>query len=75
MDIVTDIIKQATLSKYKLDSKLGIKFGTRLGTNTQKILLYIDEDRYITIKELSEKVKMSTTAVENNIKKLKNLNS
>ncbi|MFO7992030.1 MAG: winged helix-turn-helix transcriptional regulator [Thermoplasmata archaeon] len=47
------------------------KLGERLGENEEKILESISIDPHITIKELSEELKISTTAVENNIKKLK----
>ncbi len=45
--------------------------GEKLGENEVKILESISSDPHITIQQLSEEVQISTTAVENNIKKLK----
>ncbi len=43
----------------------------KLGENEIKILESISSNPQITIKQLSETLQISTTAVENNIKKLK----
>ncbi len=50
---------------------LGEKLGEKLGENQKKILNLVKEDRFITIPELSRGLKISTTAIENNIVKLK----
>ena len=47
------------------------KLGEKLGENEVKILESISSDPHITIQQLSEEVQIITTAVENNIKKLK----
>jgi ATP-dependent DNA helicase RecG len=55
----------------KLGVRLGEKLGVKLGENEIKILKLIRDNKYITTKELSEHIKISTTAVDNNISKLK----
>ena len=60
-------VKQKNLGEK--DEKLGLKL--KLSKNRQTILDIIKENRSITITLLSEKVGISTTAIENNIKFLK----
>lgn len=55
----------------KLGEKLGVRLGEKLGENELKILKLMEDNKYITTKELSEHIKISTTAVDNNISKLK----
>ncbi len=55
----------------KWSERLGEKLGARLGENEEKILDLIIKDNYITTKELSDKIGISTTAIDNNIAKLK----
>ena len=55
----------------KVPEKLGDKLGVKLGENEIKILKLMEDNKYITTKELSEHIKISTTAVDNNITKLK----
>ncbi|MFO7793272.1 MAG: winged helix-turn-helix transcriptional regulator [Candidatus Saliniplasma sp.] len=50
---------------------MGERLGEKLGENEIKILESISSNPQITIKQLYEKLQISTTAVENNIKKLK----
>ena len=50
---------------------MGDKLGVKLGENEIKIIELMRENKYITTKELSEHIKISTTAVDNNISKLK----
>jgi len=45
--------------------------GEKLGENEEKILEIILKDKFVTISELSKSLNISTTAVENNISKLK----
>jgi len=45
--------------------------GEKLGENEIRILESISSNPHITIKQLSEELQISTTAVKNNIKKLK----
>ena len=52
-------------------TKLGEKLGVKLGVNGEKIINLISKNKEITAKALSEKIKISLTAVENNIAKLK----
>ncbi|MCK5774396.1 MAG: putative DNA binding domain-containing protein [Thermoplasmata archaeon] len=47
------------------------KLGEKLGENEERILALIIEDQTIPITDIAEKIGISTTAVENNIKKLK----
>ena len=47
------------------------KVGKRLGINQLKIIIVIFTNKEITIDELSTELDISTTAIENNIKKLK----
>ena len=54
----------------KVPKKLGIKLGVKLGENEIKILELMRDNKHITTKELSEHIKISTTAVDNNISKL-----
>ena len=51
---------------------MGEKVGRKLSKNESRIIDEIARDKYVTIKMLSEELSLSTTAVENNIKKLKN---
>jgi ATP-dependent DNA helicase RecG len=55
----------------KWTKKLGEKLGEKLGKNEIKIIGLMKESKYITTKELSGHIKISTTAIENNISKLK----
>jgi len=54
-----------------LEEKLGEKFGEKFGENELAIAKEISKDPKITISELSQIVGISTTAIENNITKLK----
>ena len=47
------------------------KLGEKLGENEKKILEFISQNKNITTKELSKEIGISTTAIENNITKLK----
>ena len=51
--------------------EVGRKWGKYLGRNELRILEAINSDPHITINGLSEKIGIGTTAVENNLKKLK----
>lgn len=57
--------------KLKLGEKLGKKLGEKLGENEWNILERVYEKPTVTIKELSQLIGISTTAIENNISKLK----
>ncbi len=58
----------------KLGERLGKKLGERLGENSLKIIFFMKENKKVSIKELSEKVGISETAIEKNISKLQGLN-
>ena len=45
--------------------------GVKLGVNEEKILKNVIKNRFVTIAELSKTLEISTTAVENNLTKLK----
>jgi len=47
------------------------KLGEKLGENEVKIIELMKENKYITAKELSGHIKISTTAIDKNISKLK----
>lgn len=51
--------------------KVGEGLGEKLGENEKKILSLVGENPDITIPKIAESLKISTTAVENNLKKLK----
>jgi len=53
---------------------LGEKLGEKLGENQVKIIEAISGNSKVTIDEMSESIGISTTAVENNISKLKEKN-
>ena len=55
----------------KLGKWLGDRLGEKLGDNQKKIIELMHQDKYISIPQIAEKVGISTTAVENNIAKLK----
>lgn len=65
------------LKKYNDYSKLGNgkrlveRLVVKLAESQRKILEFVKEDPYITIKELSQKIGISTTAVDKNIVLLK----
>lgn len=47
------------------------KLGEKLGENENRIVEIVVTNKFVTIPELSKMLKISTTAVENNIAKLK----
>ncbi len=55
----------------RLGEALGEKLGERVGENQKKIIELMGQDKLISIPQIAEKVGISTTAVENNIAKLK----
>ena len=50
---------------------MGEKLGEKLNKNQQYIIEMISKNPYTTINELSKKIEISTTAIENNLKKLR----
>ena len=52
---------------------MGIKLGIKLGINAEKILEAMSENGHITAKKLSEQLGISTTAIDAQIRKLKEL--
>jgi len=54
--------------------RLGGKLGEKLGENSKAILGFMLEEPHITIPEIAKKAGISETAVQNNIKKLKERN-
>lgn len=50
---------------------MGEKLGVRLGENEARILQLIQENSFITIPEMAQALRISSTAVENNLAKLK----
>lgn len=66
-----NFLKTTFITNLSPNPKLGVKLGDKLGVNRQKILELMSETPEITIIELSDKIGISTTAIENNIKYLK----
>jgi len=58
-------------AKKRLGEKLGEGLGVKLGENEAKILRLIVADKFVTINSIAKSVGISTTAVENNLTKLK----
>jgi len=69
--LVELIYKNPKISKKELGVKLGEKLGVKLGENEAEILRILAENNNATSKQLSVIIGISTTAVENNIAKLK----
>jgi len=63
--------KSSLSTKEEIGGKLGERLGERLGENQKKILILINQNKFITIPELSGNLKISTTAIEKNLAKLK----
>jgi predicted HTH transcriptional regulator len=55
----------------RLEERLGERLGENLNKNQQYIIEMISKNPYTTINELSKKIEISTTAIENNLKKLR----
>ncbi|MDR2384941.1 MAG: Fic family protein [Tannerella sp.] len=53
------------------EEKLGIKLGIKLGANEIEIIELINKNPLITIPDMSDNLKITETAVENNLAKLK----
>lgn len=58
----------------KLGDRLGEKLGDRLGESERKILSLIAGNKFLSISAMSRALGISTTAIENNLKKLKDKN-
>jgi len=70
-EILNLITKNPKISKKELGVKLGEKLGVKLGENEAEILRILAENKNTTSKQLSVIIGISTTAIENNITKLK----
>jgi ATP-dependent DNA helicase RecG len=70
-DKVSSLVFEWDEIRERLGNKLGNKLGDRLGDNEWKILKAIWENPSCSIPEIARKVGISTTAVENNLKKLR----
>jgi ATP-dependent DNA helicase RecG len=64
-------IRQAPSSEKGFGEKLGDRLGEKLGKNEKRILDILIENRFATIPKLAEALKISSTAVEKNLGKLK----
>ncbi len=71
IEILNLISKNPKISKKELGVKLGEKLGVKLGENEAEILRILAENKNTTSKQLSVTIGISTTAIENNIAKLK----
>ena len=67
----TDGLFTVVFKRTLRDEGLGVKLGVKLGVNEKNILNAIQNNPTITIVEMAQKIGISTTSVENNIKKLK----
>lgn len=69
------LLPKLPVSKRKLGEKLGEELGEelgeKLGENEAKVLKAISINSHTTIVAMAEEIGLSTTAVENNIKRLK----
>ena len=59
------------IGPQKVVKSEGVKLGVKLGVTQVRILELMIENKFITIIEIAEKIGLSSTAVENNIAKLK----
>ena len=66
---ITFPVVQKTVEKS--GEKVGRKWGEKLGRTEINILEIISKDKFVTIEELAKTIQLGTTAVENNIAKLK----
>jgi len=57
--------------KAQLDERVGNKVGEKWGETEKKILSLIASDKFMSISVIAKKLGIGTTAVENNLKKLK----
>lgn len=64
-----DITKETTQESWVI--KLGERLGVKFGENERRVLEIIATNKFTTIPELAETLRISTTAVENNLAKLK----
>jgi len=73
-DAMVELRKQYDKGEIKTENdnlKLGVKLDVKLGVNQIKIIELLKSDPFITIKDLAQQIKISETAVQNNLKKLK----
>ena len=66
-----DLQKMSVEQRLERYHELGDRLGDRLGDSQVKILELIKDNPKISIPELAEKIEISTTAVEKNLRKLK----
>lgn len=66
-----DLQKMSVEQRINEYNRVGEKLGDKLGDNQRKIIDMMRNKRNITIPELSEELNISTTAIENNLAKLK----
>lgn len=60
------------MSWPELEERLGEKLGEKLGETERRILRIIHRNRRVSIRELAQTIDISKTAVDKNLKKLKN---
>jgi ATP-dependent DNA helicase RecG len=72
-EAASDIPKSAAVLKQSTGEikALGEKLGEKLGENEKRIISAIRNNKFVTIRELSMILKISTTAIENNLSRLK----
>ncbi len=70
IEFMLEILQESLKDYINQSDKLGDKFNN-LSKNRKSILKQIQNNPYVTIQELSKLVGISTTAIENNIKYLK----
>ena len=71
LKVKESVYNQKITTWQDVRSKLGDKLGDRLGQNEWGILEILWQDQSASITEIAQKLKISNTAVENNIAKLK----
>ena len=59
------------LKKEKVGEKWGEKWGEKLSENQKKIISLMNSNKFISIVDIARQLKLGTTAIEKNLKKLK----
>jgi ATP-dependent DNA helicase RecG len=58
---------------FDIEKKFVVRFGKEFGINDKQLLLTLDENPSLTASDISERMGVSTIAIEKQIKKFKDL--
>ena len=58
---------------FDIEKKFVVRFGKEFGINDKQLLLILDENPSLTASDISERMGVSTRAIEKQIKKFKDL--